>query len=93
MTTFEALFAESAARAIVAVPRTEEVRFTDLCTARGVPSLRIGATDDSASAATGGVAGETAAGDGPALVVEGLLSVPLTELAEAHRATLPRHFG
>ena len=93
VTTFEALFAESAARAIVAVPRTEEVRFTDLCTARGVPSLRIGATDDSASAATGGVAGETAAGDGPALVVEGLLSVPLTELAEAHRATLPRHFG
>ncbi|GAA0578318.1 phosphoribosylformylglycinamidine synthase subunit PurL [Kribbella sandramycini] len=36
------LFAESAGRAVVAVPRTEEVRFTDMCTARRFPHTRIG---------------------------------------------------
>ncbi|MGP9694081.1 phosphoribosylformylglycinamidine synthase subunit PurL [Brachybacterium sp. AOP25-B2-12] len=39
-----ALVAESSARAIVAVPRTEEVRFTDMCTARAFPLVRIGVT-------------------------------------------------
>jgi phosphoribosylformylglycinamidine synthase len=42
---FVALFGESAARAIVAVPRTEEVRFTDMCTARRFPHTRIGVLD------------------------------------------------
>ncbi|MFI5729938.1 phosphoribosylformylglycinamidine synthase subunit PurL [Kribbella sp. NPDC051587] len=36
------LFAESAGRAVVAVPRTEEVRFTDMCTARRFPHTKIG---------------------------------------------------
>ena len=36
------LFAESAGRAVVAVPRTEEVRFTDMCTARRFPHAKIG---------------------------------------------------
>ncbi|HEY3001361.1 MAG TPA: phosphoribosylformylglycinamidine synthase subunit PurL [Kribbellaceae bacterium] len=36
------LFSESTARAIVAVPRTEEVRFTDMCTARRFPRAKIG---------------------------------------------------
>ena len=36
------LFAESAGRAIVAVPRTEEVRFTDMCTARRFPHAKVG---------------------------------------------------
>jgi phosphoribosylformylglycinamidine synthase len=36
------LFAESAGRAVVAVPRTEEVRFTDMCTARRFPHVKIG---------------------------------------------------
>ena len=36
------LFAESSGRAIVAVPRTEEVRFTDMCTARGFPRAKMG---------------------------------------------------
>jgi len=39
---FVALFSESAGRAIVAVPRSEEVRFTDMCSARGFPHQRIG---------------------------------------------------
>ncbi len=41
---FTALFSESSARVIVAVPRSEEVRFTDMCTARAFPALRIGVT-------------------------------------------------
>ncbi|MFK4082873.1 phosphoribosylformylglycinamidine synthase subunit PurL [Kribbella sp. NPDC020789] len=40
--TFLFLFAESAGRAVVAVPRTEEVRFTDMCTARRFPHTKIG---------------------------------------------------
>src|SRR5690606_5494008 len=50
ITPFEALFAESSARAIVAVPRSEEVRFVDMCTARGFPAARVGVTDDVAGA-------------------------------------------
>jgi phosphoribosylformylglycinamidine synthase subunit PurL len=45
---FVALFSESAGRAIVAVPRSEEVRFTDMCTARRFPHLRIGVVDGDA---------------------------------------------
>jgi phosphoribosylformylglycinamidine synthase len=76
---FVTLFSESAGRAIVAVPRSEEVRFTDMCTARRFPHLRIGVTD----------------GDGPdaALDVQGQFSVPLTELREAWSATLPAALG
>ncbi len=78
---FTALFSESAGRAIVSVPREEEVRFTDMCTARGLAHLRIGVTD---------------AGDDtqePALDVQGRFSVSVAELRDAHTATLPRHFG
>jgi phosphoribosylformylglycinamidine synthase len=39
---FVFLFSESAGRAIVAVPRSEEVRFTDMCTARRFPHAKIG---------------------------------------------------
>ncbi|WP_069813914.1 phosphoribosylformylglycinamidine synthase subunit PurL [Streptomyces sp. TP-A0874] len=42
---FVFLFSESAGRAIVAVPRSEEVRFTDMCGARGLPAARIGVVD------------------------------------------------
>jgi phosphoribosylformylglycinamidine synthase len=42
---FVELFAESAGRAVVAVPRSEEKRFTDMCTFRGVPVARIGVVD------------------------------------------------
>ncbi len=42
---FVALLSESTARAVVAVPRTEEVRFTDMCTARRYPHARIGVVD------------------------------------------------
>ena len=72
---FVALFAESAGRTIVAVPRSEEVRFTDMCAARGFPHARIGVTD----------------GRGPDAVldVQGQFSVPLSEVRAAWSATLP----
>ncbi|TJZ42289.1 phosphoribosylformylglycinamidine synthase subunit PurL [Streptomyces piniterrae] len=44
---FVLLFSESAGRAIVAVPRSEELRFTDMCGARGLPATRIGVVDGS----------------------------------------------
>ena len=74
-----ALFSESAARAIVAVPRSEEVRFTDMCSARGFAHARIGVTD-----------GE---GPGAVLDVQGQFSVPLSELRTAWSATLPGAFA
>ncbi|HSK56565.1 MAG TPA: AIR synthase-related protein, partial [Jiangellales bacterium] len=72
---FVFLFAESAGRAVVAVPRSEEVRFTDMCTARRFPHVRIGVLDDGAGA--------------PVLDVQELFAVGLDELRAAHTATLP----
>jgi phosphoribosylformylglycinamidine synthase len=74
---FTALFSESTARAVVAVPRSEEVRFTDMCTARGQVHARIGVVDD-----------ET---DG--LDVQGQFAVSLEGMREAHTGTLPAVFG
>ena len=98
VTAFEALFAESTARALVAVPRSEEVRFVDMCTARGFPALRIGVTDDTVHAdAPVGTADDVAQGggldQGAAVEVQDLFTIPLAELERAHRATLPRHFA
>ncbi|MGN6635438.1 MAG: phosphoribosylformylglycinamidine synthase subunit PurL [Oryzihumus sp.] len=74
---FTALFSESTARAIVAVPRSEEVRFTDMCSARGFAHARIGVVDDQT--------------DG--IDVQGQFQLGLGELSEAHTATLPAVFG
>jgi phosphoribosylformylglycinamidine synthase len=61
------------------VPRSEEVRFTDMCGARGFPHLRIGVTD-----------GE---GDEAVLDVQDQFSVPLAELRAAWAGTLPAAFA
>ncbi|MFC4035922.1 phosphoribosylformylglycinamidine synthase subunit PurL [Streptomyces polygonati] len=45
---FTFLLSESAGRAIVAVPRSEELRFTDMCGARGLPATRVGVIDGDA---------------------------------------------
>ncbi len=74
-----ALFAESAGRAIVAVPRSEEVRFTDMCAARGFAHARIGVTDGR--------------GDEALLDVQDRFSVPLAELRRAWTSTLPAAFA
>ncbi|GGX33623.1 phosphoribosylformylglycinamidine synthase subunit PurL [Streptomyces chryseus] len=43
--SFVFLFSESAGRAVVSVPRSEELRFNDMCGARGLPATRIGVVD------------------------------------------------
>jgi phosphoribosylformylglycinamidine synthase len=45
---FTFLLSESTGRAVVAVPRSEELRFTDMCGARGLPAARIGVVDGDA---------------------------------------------
>ncbi len=79
-----ALFAESGARAVVSVPRSQEVHLQDLCTARGVPLLRIGTTDDTGPESLDGR---------PALDIDGVGALPLSQLREVAEATLPAHFG
>ncbi|SFV23474.1 phosphoribosylformylglycinamidine synthase subunit PurL [Micrococcus terreus] len=74
---FTALFSESQARAVVAVPRTEEVRFKDMTSARNFPVARIGVVDRASEA----------------LDVQGAFSLPIAELREAWESTLPTHFG
>jgi phosphoribosylformylglycinamidine synthase len=76
-----ALFSESGARAIVAVPREEDVKFLRLCEGRAFPVARIGVTDRGAD------------GAGAAVEVQGLFTVTLDELRTASRATMVEHFG
>ncbi|MGP5607741.1 phosphoribosylformylglycinamidine synthase subunit PurL [Arthrobacter rhombi] len=73
---FTALFSESQARAIVAVPRSEEVRFKDMTTARAFPVVRLGIVDASSDS----------------LEVQGQFSATLEELRTAHEGTLPKYF-
>ena len=76
---FVALFSESTGRAVVVVPRSEELRFTDMCVARHVPVVRVGVVD--------GV------GDQAELAVQGQFSVSLAQLRTASESTLPALFG
>jgi phosphoribosylformylglycinamidine synthase len=73
----DALFSESTARVLVAVPREDDVKFKGLCEGRGVPVLRIGVTDAQSTS----------------LEVQGLFEVPIAELSSTHRAALPAAFG
>ena len=70
------LFSESTGRAVVSVPRSEELRLTDMCAARGLPCTRIGVVDIL----------ETA------LDVQEHVRAPLRELRAAWRSTLPDRF-
>ena len=70
--TFAWLFSESAGRVVVAVPRSEELRFSDMCSARGLPCVRIGVVD----------------AESDELQVQGAFSVPLDELRRAHEGTI-----
>ena len=74
---FVLLFSESAGRAIVTVPRSEEIRFTDMCTARGLPHQRIGVVDALSDT----------------LEIQGLFDVPLATVRTAFEGTLPARFG
>jgi phosphoribosylformylglycinamidine synthase len=74
---FVELFSESSGRVLVAVPRTEELRFTEVCTARGLPWRRTGVVDP----------------ESDALEIQGLTTFPLAELREAWEGTLPKLFA
>ena len=61
----------------VSVARSEEAGFTELCSARGLPAVRIGVIDLLA----------------PTLEVERQFSLPLRELRAATMATIAEQFG
>ena len=86
---FVFLFSESATRAVVVVPRSEEMRFTAMCEAREFPATRIGVVDSQAGADTGS--------DSQVLRIERVygddFTVTLDELRVASEATLPALFG
>ncbi|TPW77619.1 phosphoribosylformylglycinamidine synthase subunit PurL [Schumannella soli] len=69
-----ALFSESTARVLVAVPREEDVKFTRLCEGRGFPVARIGVTDAGAGRGEG------------ELEVQGLFSASVSELHDAWKS-------
>ncbi|QHT56929.1 phosphoribosylformylglycinamidine synthase subunit PurL [Cellulomonas sp. H30R-01] len=93
VTPFEALFAESQGRVLVAVPRSEEVRLLDLCTARGVPALRLGETAETCTPGAGTPVDDADHEHAPAVEVRGLFTLPLAEARAAWSATLPQYFG
>ncbi|MGB3334679.1 MAG: phosphoribosylformylglycinamidine synthase subunit PurL [Mycobacterium sp.] len=74
---FVFLFSESAGRALVAVPRTEESRLRSMCEARGLPATRVGVVDQASQE----------------IEVQGQFSVSLTELRSTSEAVLPGLFG
>ena len=80
---FVFLFSESAGRAIVVVPRSEELRFTEMCAARGLPAERIGVVDS-------GLGADAGFADGQQVLQFGeLFTVSLDELREVHERTIP----
>jgi len=80
---FRLLFSESTARVVVAVPRTEELRFTEMCSVRQQPWAKIGVVDR----------GDTGAPEEQLLDIQGVASLTLAELREAFEGTLPGLFG
>ena len=84
------LWSESAGRVVVVVPRSEEMRFTQMCEARGMPLTRIGVVDSG----LGVEEDYTGEGDaGQVLQITGWFTVSLAELRAAHEATLPALFA
>lgn len=79
---FTALFSESQSRAIVALPRSEEIRFTDMTSARGFAAIRIGVVDAQSGEleVAGPFEGES-------------FALPIDELKEAWSSVLPSRFG
>ncbi|KAA9161096.1 phosphoribosylformylglycinamidine synthase subunit PurL [Amycolatopsis acidicola] len=74
---FVQLFSESSGRVLVAVPRTEELRFTEMCGARGLPWRKTGVVDPESGS----------------LEIQGITDFGLDELREAWEGTLPKLFS
>jgi phosphoribosylformylglycinamidine synthase subunit PurL len=73
---FVQLFSESTGRVLVAVPRTEELRFTEMCTARALPWVRIGVVDP----------------ESDSLEIQDVPTIGINELRDAWEGTLPALF-
>jgi len=87
---FVFLLSESATRAVVVVARSEELRFTEMCGARGFTATRVGVVDS-------GIGGDAGVGEGAqALVIDGVVGesivLPLDEARDVRQATLPALF-
>ncbi len=86
---FVFLLSESATRAVVAVPRSEELRFAEMCGARRFAATRIGVVDSQIGTESG-VSGQ-------ALVVDRVgpdsILLPLDDVRDVREATLPALFG
>jgi phosphoribosylformylglycinamidine synthase len=61
---------------LVAVPRAEELRFTEMCEARGLPCTRIGVVDATTNA----------------VEIQNVATIGLPELRTAWEGTLPALF-
>jgi phosphoribosylformylglycinamidine synthase II len=87
---FVHLFSESAGRAVVVIPRSEEQRFGAMCAARQLPAERIGVVDS-------GIGADAGHPDEQVLVIaipgDGDIVLPVARLREAHTALLPTLFG
>ena len=87
---FVFLLSESTARALVVVPRSEELRFTEMCGARGLPAERIGVVDS-------GLGADRGSNEAQLLVIGNVhgeeIELSLDELRQAHEATLPAIFA
>lgn len=83
---FTFLFSESTARAIVVLPRSEELRFTEMCGARNFPYERIGVVDS-------GLGADAGMPNEQLLVFNDLFTLALSDVRAAHEATIPALFG
>ncbi len=77
-------YSESATRAVVVVPRSEETRFIEMCNARGFANTRIGVVDSKLA-------------DEQVLSIDNVwnetLILTISELSKKHFETLPAIFG
>ncbi len=83
---FVQLFSESAGRAVVVVPRSEEMRFTEMCAARGVAAHRVGVVDS-------GLGVDAGYPEGTQVLQFGdYFTIALDRLRDVHGRTLPALF-
>jgi phosphoribosylformylglycinamidine synthase len=89
MDSFVFLFSESATRAIVVIPRSEEQRFVNMCEARAFPVARIGVVDS--------IIQDSNNGSSQMIFVDGIfgqhLEIDIEELRQISESTFPALFA
>lgn len=86
VTAAEALLSESQGRVLVALPRGEEARLVAMLEARGVPTIRLGVTEEAPH-------GSDSDGAGAVISVQDQFTLPLAELRIAWEGPLLQHFA